>query len=292
MAEAARGEERAVCGKCWSSIPTSAMFCTGCGNIQIRNSLIIEKTTAAYDPRGKDYKPWREIGPVAPNSWKERNSTVLVRKRQPWRPAMNQSHVFLKKGKGKPSLVSWPDDESKEIVTKRERRLIERTSSKRIIAYRGRLWSKSGDVYRKKKTIFTPGMMYGYEPKAPQPVHEVANELPPPISLFPLGIYPLDWLSTETWTCSVHLTLLRRSFQSKHHHTLATHWLRVGYSVERIVAPCSSEGTEEEREHRFIVVDYLPNSIAKCLGAALQGSWVDLKYVSRHPHLSPLYHSN
>jgi hypothetical protein len=184
-------------------------------------------------------------------------------------------------------MVSWPTEVSNQVDKKEERRSLEKVSSKRILAYRGRLWSKAGDVYRKKKTIFNPDMIYGYEPKTPQPFPDLANQFPPAISLFPLGIYPLDWLCTETWTCSVHLTLLRRSFQSKHQHTLSTHWLRVGYDVERIAAPSSSEGDEEVESHRFTIVAYLPNAIAKCLGAALQGSWVDLEYVSRpFPHSS------
>jgi hypothetical protein len=288
--EMQQGNEN-VCSKCRINISPTAMFCSACGNIQIHNSLIQERTTAGYDPRGQDYKPWREISKPASNSWKDRNHLVLVRKREPWRPAMNQSRVYLKKGQGKPTQISWPSleknkDDLEESIGGGEdpRRRFERISSKRFLTYKGRLWSKSGDSYRKKKTIFTSDMIYGYVPKRSD-FHEDSEELtPPPVILFPLGIYPLDWVSSPgTVSLSVHLTLLRRSFQSKYGHTLSAHWLRVGYEVERMPrsqSPSEAEVEAEEESHRqFFVVAYLPNCIAKCFGAAMQGTWVDLKYV-------------
>jgi ribosomal protein L40E len=289
-----------VCSKCWANISPTAMFCSGCGNIQIHNSLIHQSTTASYDPRGQDYKPWREISKPASNSWKDRNQSVLVRKREPWRPAMNQSAVFLKKGKGKPTQIPWSSMEKSENSqgdslrgSKDPRRRFDRISSKKFLMYKGRLWSKSGDVYRKKKTIFTSDMIYGYVPKRSE-YNEDGEELVPPIILFPLGIYPLDWVSShEAASFSVHLTLLRRSYQSKYNHTLSAHWLRVGYEYEVGAGPVGEgEDAEVERPRQFFVLTYLPNCIAKCFGAAMHGSWVDLKYVSHilscFPSVSPV----
>lgn len=281
--------DQSVCSKCWTSLPRAAMFCSTCGHIQIRNSLIQESTTAEYDPRSRDYKPWREISRAAPNSWKDRNQMVLVRRREPWRPAMSQSRVYLKKGTGKPTLIPWSSPEKNSDVqgesaggSEDARRRYERVSSKRILTFRGRLWCKSGDSYRKKKTIFTSDMIYGYVPKGTDYVGE-SEELTPPITLFPLGIYPLEGiLSHDALAFSVHLTLLRRSFQSKYDHTLSVHWLRVGYEVER--TDVSSTQAETEGHRQFSIVAYLPNCIAKCFGAAVQGTWVDLQYV-RHPSL-------
>lgn len=202
---------------------------------------------------------------------------------------MSQSRVYLKKGTGKPTLIPWSSPEKNSDVqgesaggSEDARRRYERVSSKRILTFRGRLWCKSGDSYRKKKTIFTSDMIYGYVPKGTDYVGE-SEELTPPITLFPLGIYPLEGiLSQDALAFSVHLTLLRRSFQSKYDHTLSVHWLRVGYEVER--TDVSSTQAETEGHRQFSIVAYLPNCIAKCFGAAVQGTWVDLQYV-RHPSL-------
>lgn len=273
-------EEKELCARCWAEISKNALFCSTCGHIHINNNIIGTKTTADYDPGNKYRKPWKETVILGNNSWKDKDSKDSTPNYIPWKPVMNQSRVNVKKMKGKPSQIPSPGDStpSNELQAKGDqnnnRKQLERINSKRVVLFRGRLWSKSGDTYRKKKTIFNPDMIYGYEPKVNRYFNDESNEESiPPLSLYPLGIYSLDWVKTEKSSINVHVTLLRRSFHSKYHHSLSAHWLRIGYEVE------SLDKEKEEHERQFCALAYLPNCLAKCMGASIPGGWVDLKYV-------------
>lgn len=283
-------DEKDLCAKCWAEISPNALFCSSCGQVHINNQIIPTKTTAEYDPGNKQRKPWREPVPTANNSWKDKNIKDNIPNYIPWKPVMNQSKVYVKRVKGKPSRLPLPEDcldnsgspaASKE--TESARRQFERLNSKRVLLFRGRLWSKSGNSYRKKKTIFNPDMIYGYEPKLDRYEDDQSSkESIAPVSFFPLGIYSVDWVCDQERSMCIHITLLRRSFRSKYNHNLSTFWLRIGCEIENPSIGEDNDGADQGRE--FCVLDYLPNCLAKCMGATMQGGWVDLKYVRHNYH--------
>ena len=285
------------CISCNCEISKSASFCSKCGTPQIKNTLIHEKSTASYDPGSVDLKPWRERGALATNHWRDRVSNVSVAIKAPWRPPMKQYKVFVKKVIGeKPPTIPWPEDMQRNksvVVISPSLKKAVSLSSARTVKYKGRLWAKPGEKVRNRKTVFTQDNLYSKLPPASALTEILEDEdIRAPEETFLLGAYLANWMDLplpspspspseapyRTMT-SLHLALHQHTRESTLGQEISTYWLRVGYVVDRLDdSSASPDGEPLGGGSDLIVVDFLPNEVAKCMGVAAD-DWVDLKYV-------------
>jgi len=271
-----------ICSHCKESVSPTAMFCSQCGIVQIKNTLINQKSTSSFDPGSSTAKPWKEPAPLAKNSAAMRGRVSKVVHKEPWRPAMKQSKARANTLKGKPPSVPWPSTtqevESGSRLSPNGPLAISQSYSKPI-KYLGREWTKGGGVYKKKRAIFSKFMVLSPLVGGKQTFAGVDGntvETTTTDKIFPVGVYEADWLPMgyAEGMISVHIYLCERVSRSLYHQDVSTRWLRVGYVND------TSELQQMDKSSigEMVVLDYLPNAVAKCMGVAAD-DWVDLKYI-------------
>lgn len=282
------------CANCKCEVSASSAFCRHCGKVQIRNPLIHEKSTASYDPGSIDLKPWRETGKLATNHWRKREAAVPVSQKEPWRPPMKQNKVFLTTAGGKPPSIPWPEDPNRSKLVTVISPSLNKTvslSNGKTIKYKGRLWAKPGEKKRNRKTLFSEDRLFSNIPhlhRSFQSVYEDEGKEELPEMIFPLGVYSAEWLDLPsphrascayTTITSIHIALYESSTESLSGKSVLSRWLRIGYVVDGLDEDGGDAGTGTEGGGDLVIVAFLPNEVAKCMGVS-EEDWVDLQYVS------------
>lgn len=75
------------CRICEKTLTIGSNFCTSCGAPTIQNDIVKTKSTANFDPLGKNFKPWRDAPLVAKRVYPELDKKFVTVK-VPWCPAM------------------------------------------------------------------------------------------------------------------------------------------------------------------------------------------------------------
>jgi hypothetical protein len=194
---------------------------------------------------------------------------------------------------GKPPSIPWPEDINKAksivLVSPSLKKTVQLSHNAKAVKYKGRLWAKPGEKKRNRKTLFTSENLYTKSPHIMFPSTTEGDRVGDlPEKLFSLGVYMAEWLhlpppvstpSNRRTMTSVHIALYEAITEAQSGQNVSSRWLRIGYVVDILGKEGGSEIEVGADGGDLVLVDFIPNEVAKCMGVSDE-DWVDLQYVS------------